>query len=105
MDLDKELAGPNPRNYGRYDAVAGRFVRSRSFGITMRQWLLYQQTGLYGRPMWVVQGRNGGHKRFWNDVENGNSTICGSTPRFFDQIGEWKRLIKQPELAFRGLFS
>ena len=66
-----DLTGPNPRNFGRYDATwdnrngtRGRFVRTRHFGITMRQWLLFRETGFFGRPIWVVQGRYGGHKRW-----------------------------------------
>ncbi len=69
FDLFEELKGPNPRDFGRYDAVLKRFIRTRSFGITMRQWLLYRETGFFGRPIWVVQGRYGGHKRWWSDVE------------------------------------
>jgi hypothetical protein len=29
--------------------------------ITRRQWLLYQQTGRWARPSWVIQGSKGGH--------------------------------------------
>lgn len=71
------LLGPNPRNYGRWDGLLKRFVRTKSVGITMRQWLLFQETGCFGRPIWVVQGSRGGHKRFWTDVESNLSLMHG----------------------------
>lgn len=64
-----DLRGPNPRAFMRYDRVLGRPKRERNFLINRQQWVFYQETGLYGRPIWVVQGKKGGHKRFWTDVE------------------------------------
>ena len=69
LGVFEELKGPSPRLFGRYDAALGRFVRAREFGINMQQWRLYHDTGFWGRPIWVVQGRFGGHKRRWSDVE------------------------------------
>lgn len=64
-----DLLGPNPRRYGRYDWAAKKFVRTRSFMVTERQWKLYHETGLFGKPYWVVQGSFGGHKRHWSEIE------------------------------------
>lgn len=64
-----DLKGPNPRSFARYDRVLGKVKRTRNFFINRQQWVFHRETGLYGRPIWVVQGRKGGHKRFWNDVE------------------------------------
>ncbi len=64
-----ELLGPNPRHFGRWEGVRKRFITTRGFNITMRQWLLFRETGFFGRPIWCVQGRYGGHKRWWSDVE------------------------------------
>lgn len=77
LGLVDELMGPNPRQFGFYDRVQRRFVRTRSFLINRRQWQMYQDTGLYGRPIWVVQGKVGGHKRFWNEVESNLSLLHG----------------------------
>ena len=75
LDIASELRGPNPRNFGHYDRALGRFVRSREFKISERQWQVYRETGCYGRPIWIVQGSRGGHKRFWNGVEENLSLM------------------------------
>ena len=64
-----ELRGPNPRSFLRYDGVQRKVKRTRNSLVTRAQWQFYRETGLYGRPIWVVQGTKGGHKRHWNDVE------------------------------------
>lgn len=62
-----DLLGPPPRRFGRWN---GRyFEQERSFTINQRQWEIHRETGLWGRPVWIVQGENGGHKRRWNEVE------------------------------------
>lgn len=64
-----DLEGPPPRLFGRYDTQLQRFVRARNFLINQRQWEFYRETGFYGRPVWIVQGDRGGHKRNWGEVE------------------------------------
>lgn len=57
------LEGPNPRKFGYYDRVAGRFIReSGAPMISMQQWRLYHETGRLGMPYWVIQGDRGGHR-------------------------------------------
>jgi len=34
------------------------------------QWAIYQETGRYAQPYWVVQGERGGHKRNYTQVES-----------------------------------
>lgn len=77
LEIYHELCGPNPRSFGHYDRVQRRFVRTRSFLINQRQWLLYRESGFYGRPMWIVQGTKGGHKRAWSEVESNLSLLHG----------------------------
>lgn len=61
--LKKFLEGPNPRNFGYYDKVKRRFIRRRgSPMISLRQWLLYRETGRLAVPYWVIQGDKGGHR-------------------------------------------
>lgn len=75
LDIASELRGPNPRNFGHFDRTLGRFVTSRPSSISQAQWRVYRETGCYGRPIWVVQGSRGGHKRFWNGVEENLSLM------------------------------
>lgn len=69
LGVQQDLDGPNPRDYGFWDPIMKKFRRTRRFSITQAQWLFYRRTGMYGRCVWVVQGRNGGTKRFWSEVE------------------------------------
>lgn len=72
-----ELEGPNPRNFGYYDKAKGAFVRSKTLRINLQQWLLFQKTGYYGRPLWVIQGSSGGHLRRFSDVQSAISEMHG----------------------------
>lgn len=57
------LEGPNPREFGYYDRVAGRFIRRRGAPmISLKQWQLYRETGRLGHPYWIIQGDQGGHR-------------------------------------------
>jgi hypothetical protein len=62
------LEGPNPRTQGGFDRVLGRFM-SRAAPISMRQWLLWRETGALGIPYWVVEGDGGGHRYRLDQVE------------------------------------
>ena len=69
MGIREDLNGPHPRTFGFYDSIKRKFIRTRHSTVTRAQWEYHRETGLYGRTVWVVQGRKGGHKRFWSDVE------------------------------------
>lgn len=80
LDIWLDLDGPPPRSFGRYDTAKRRFVRTRSSMISQHQWELYRETGRFGRPVWIVQGEKGGHKRNWTDVEQNLAMIhCNTT--------------------------
>lgn len=70
--LYSELEGVNPRTGGHYDEVLKKYVHSEHRlppSITQRQWLLYHEFGAHAMPAWIVQGRKGGHKRHFNQLE------------------------------------
>lgn len=80
--IDKaDLEGPDPRDpkygAGYYDKVLKRFVRTRHITIDRMQWQIYQETGRYGFPYWVVQGTRGGHLRRFTHVQAALSKMEG----------------------------
>ena len=76
--LKSMLDGPNPRNFGYYDRVKKRYVRKRNAPlISLRQWLLYRQTGRLAVPYWVIQGNAGGHR--WEFTETEKKIIAHRT--------------------------
>lgn len=80
-----ELRGPNPRATGHMctaRTVDGQFAclckvklegwrneDGEPSGVNLTQWKLYQRTGRFGRPWWVIQGSRGGHKAFLTKEE------------------------------------
>jgi len=64
-----ELDRPSPRDAGHYDRVARRFRASPHQVFDLLTWTLYQQTGCYARPFWIVQGSQGGHKVAYTSLE------------------------------------
>lgn len=72
-----DLHGPNPRNRTRYDYVMHQAHPDPRCNIDRIQWLLFKETGCFGRPLWVVQGDKGGHKRRWSHNEKAVSTMLG----------------------------
>lgn len=80
LGIREALDGPNPRAFGYYDQVLGRFVRKRYLPISFQQWRLYRETGYYAQPLWVVQGRNAGHLRRWTEVQSTISQMNGGPP-------------------------
>lgn len=64
-----ELAGPDPRARGYYDAASKRFVASEDQLIDALTWRLYRETGCYARPFWVCQGSTGGHRWDYTQLE------------------------------------
>jgi hypothetical protein len=64
------LTGPNPRLFWRWDRVQKEIIRSPDAPLVSHtQWQLYRDTGLFGRPYFVLQGNAGGHKVRWNRAE------------------------------------
>lgn len=82
-----DLKGPSPRVRGRYDRVLKRFIPDPNCNVDRLQWELFQQTGYYGRPYWIVQGSGGGHKRTFNRMESAISALNGG-PKQPPAIGD-----------------
>lgn len=82
-----DLAGRNPRVRGRYDGVLKEFIPDPACNVSYQQWKLYQQTGAYGRMLWIVQGNRGGHKRRFTRAESVISRAHGG-PESPPVIGE-----------------
>lgn len=55
----------------------GKFVNNPDCLITERAWHLFQETRCWGRPFWVIQGENGGHKRWFSPVEQKFLKLAG----------------------------
>lgn len=67
----EQLEDPHPPSaHGNYyDTVKQEFIRNPDCLITERAWHMFRETGCWGRPYWVIQGENGGHKRWFTTVE------------------------------------
>jgi len=69
---------PPPSAMGNhYDAVLGEFVRNPDCLITERAWHTFRETRCWARPFWVIQGPNGGHKRWFSNVERNFLKLAG----------------------------
>jgi hypothetical protein len=73
--LEHPLPPSKMGNY--YDTVLGRFVSNPDCLITERAYWLYRETGCWGRPYWVIQGTQGGHKRWFSPVEQKFLKLAG----------------------------
>lgn len=77
----EQLNGPNPRTLASYfDVLKGEFVYPHGVSvpdIDRVQWQLFQDTGCYGRPYWVIQGEHGGHRRRFDHVESSLARMHG----------------------------
>jgi hypothetical protein len=123
-----QLDGENPRSRGRMKwksvpsairGVDGAYMKkpvleyepSGDCIISMRQWLLYRETGCYGNPFWIIQGDQGGHLRRWSVQESKASMLFGG-PTEPPTIGDlpyaepddrvWSRLRRANEMAMRS---
>jgi hypothetical protein len=81
----KDLQGDDPAKLTTHDAVTGEIEQKTL--VTAMQWRIYRETGRYGRPFWVIQGENGGHKVFLSDVEKKLLKMAGY-PDSFPAPGE-----------------
>lgn len=61
---------------GYWSEEAGEFISDGST-ITTRAWHLYRETGCWGRPLWVIQGTKGGHKRWFSKTEQQLLKLAG----------------------------
>ena len=87
LGIRQDLEGPPPILSRRWDPFIQLWRQTKPLTINQRQWEIYQRTGLFGRPCWIVQGTKGGHKRFWSDVEQNLILLnagMGSTSMQFD---------------------
>lgn len=71
------LQGPNPRNFGYFDRQKGRFVRTKALPISRQQWEIFQEHGHWAQPLWIVQGKSGGHLKEWTDIQSTLSLMHG----------------------------
>lgn len=77
-----ELDGPHPTH--RWDAIAGQVRRGRNQAVARFQWELWRAERCWAQPVWVVQGPYGGHKRWYDDLEQRVAAMGGlptSPPR------------------------
>lgn len=76
--LEHPLPPSQMGNY--YDKIKGEFVRNPDCVITERAYWLYRETKCWGRPFWVIQGDEGGHKRWFSPVEKKFLKLAGLPP-------------------------
>lgn len=111
-----DLTGPDPRTWaGDWDNVLQRFVTKVPITIDRRQWQIYQETGLFGFPYWVVQGPDGGHLRRFTHVQRALSKMeggwteppaPGDLPYAVPDQRTWRALALLDELAkYEGLIA
>lgn len=77
VDLLKELRGPHPRSTGRYDEKMKMWRGGAARQINRDQWDLFQATGHYGTPWWVIEGENGGYRYRLDKIESKISRLHG----------------------------
>lgn len=73
--LEHPLPPSKMGNY--YDTVLQEFVRNEDCLITERAYWLFRETGCWGRPYWVIQGKKGGHKRWYSPTEKKFLKLAG----------------------------
>lgn len=126
VDVLQQLSGPHPRSSGHgcfpgYCMCARpryRWVGGPAPLITRTQWLLFQETGGWARPLWVLQGTRGGHKRRFTEWESRLSQLAGgpaqppapgvlSYAEPDERTWEALRLYADPELmaTYRGVVA
>lgn len=88
-----ELSGPHPRSEGHmcHDNVPGQFqcMCRKKLGrwkrgpcqlITLRQYQIFHETGLYANPFWCIEGENGGHQTSYSQLERQELIGLGREP-------------------------
>jgi hypothetical protein len=82
--LPRQFTDPNilyeleqmPEPVVRYDSVM-KSVAREDRAVNRVQYRLFKETGLFGRPFWVIQGDNGGHQRFFTTFESQQLILLG----------------------------
>lgn len=70
--LFAELEGPPPADAYYYDKVKGEIMYRAEIlppSISQRQWQLWREKRAFARVLWIVQGKEGGHKRDFSKLE------------------------------------
>ena len=88
--IREQLEGPHPREqghpcFGKNDYGTWcqcpipkmRWVGGTSPSITRQAWTLYRKYGGWARPLWVIQGKDGGHKYRFTQWESRLSAMVG----------------------------
>lgn len=66
----RALTGPNPRTLGHFDRQLGAYITDGLPSlIDRRQWVMFRELNAFARPLWIIQGSAGGHKRFFTPME------------------------------------
>jgi hypothetical protein len=65
-----------PEPIVRYDSVMKSVARGDR-AVTRLQWRLFKETGMFGKPFWVIQGDRGGHQRFFTTFESQQLILLG----------------------------
>jgi hypothetical protein len=97
-----------------YTQTFSRRVRVRIRGLDMIrglvdrvQWEIYQETGCYAQPYWVLQGPNGGHRRNYDRAEEQLAQLLklpqtppdlGALPYIEPSALTWERMYQLDEL-------
>jgi hypothetical protein len=75
-DILEQLMDAAPPK-GHWDAVLDEYIHEDDKTITTRAWHLWREYQCWGRPLWVIQGKNGGHKRWFNPTEKKLLQLAG----------------------------
>lgn len=67
-DVLEQLQRATPPQ-GHWDAALDEYIRQDDSIITTTAWKLFRETGCWARPFWVIQGKHGGHKRWFSESE------------------------------------
>ena len=121
-EMIEALKGPSPREDGRWvygETTMGEWTSyperqwfSNSI-VSLTQWQIFRETGLYSHRFWIIQGDRGGHKWMLSaaeqnfaksyGIENADTPAPGDLPyadydqRVFNKIAEIDRLHKWDE--------
>lgn len=63
----EELNDRHPRDRGAYDVILKRFVSDSL--VTRQEWELFHEHRAIPLLYWIIQGKNGGHKRVFSPLE------------------------------------
>ncbi len=64
-----------PRELNHYDGTKHRVMMVTT--ITQPQYEMYQETGMFAKPLWVIQGEKGGHPMWYGQAEKRMRKLAG----------------------------